>query len=127
MNRPQRILIVSDEAVSGSVRDALEQGGFEVTLAPDFQTAYGELLKSSFMLVIVALADGIDGVELIRCVRATPKLTGILILFVTEWGAGTATVALPEGADAYEPRPLETNRVLASVERLLSRQAVVIK
>src|SRR5256885_4486562 len=123
---PQRILIVSNEALSASVRDALEQRGFIVTVAADSERADGELARSLVALVIV-VADGINGVELIKRIRATPTLKRALILVVAAWGAGAATLALSQGADAYEPRPLEANRLLASVERLLLRQAVMIK
>ena len=99
---PQRILIVSDEALDQNVRGALEERGFTVT-------------------------DDIDGIKLIKRVRATPTLKSSLILVVAEWGIGAATLALSQGADAYEPQPLGGTRLLDSVERLLSRQAVVIK
>ena len=124
---PQRILIVSNEALSASVRDALEQRGFIVTVAADSERADGELARSLVALVIVVVADGINGIELIKRIRATPTLKRALILVVAAWGAGAATLALSQGADAYEPRPLEANRLLASVERLLLRQAVMIK
>ena len=124
---PQRILIVSNEALSDSVREALEQRGFTITVAEDSESADGELARSLFALVIVVVADGTDGIELIKRMRATPTLKSVLILVVAAWGAGAATLALSQGADAYEPRPLEAARLLASVERLLSRQAVVIK
>ena len=124
---PQRILIVSNEALSDSVREALEQRGFTVTVAEDSEGADGELARSLFALVIVVVAAGIEEVELIKRIRATPTLKSVLILVVAAWGAGAATLALSQGADAYEPRPLEAARLLASVERLLSRQAVVIK
>src|SRR5437879_3021014 len=124
---PQRILIVSSEALSDSVREALEQRGFTVTVAEDSEGADGELARSLFALVIVVVADGTDGIELIKRMRATPTLKSVLILVVAAWGAGTATLALSQGADAYEPQPLEASSLLASVERLLSRQAVVIK
>jgi len=124
---PQRILIVSNEALSDSVREVLEQRGFTVTVAEDSESADGELARSLFALVLVVVAAGIEGVELIKRMRATPTLKNALILVVAAWGAGAATLALSQGADAYEPRPLEAHRLLAAVERLLSRQAVVIK
>ena len=96
-------------------------------LVKDFNSAYRELLRSFYALVVVELTDGTEGVEFIERVRATAKRSGILILAVAEWGTGAATLALSKGADGYEPGPLEGTRLLAWVERLLSRQAVVIE
>jgi len=123
----QRILMVSDEALDQNMRGALEEGGFAVTVAQDSESAYRELTESSFALVIVVFTDDIDGIKLIKRLRATPTLKSSLILVIAEWGAGAATLALSQGADAYEPQPLGGTRLLDSVERLLSRQAVVIK
>ena len=88
---PQRILIVSNEALSDSVREALEQRGFTVTVAEDSESADGELARSLFALAIVVVAAGIEGVELIKRMRATPTLKNALILVVAAWGAGAAT------------------------------------
>jgi DNA-binding response OmpR family regulator len=127
----QRILIVSDEALSDSVRDALEQRGFQITIAQDVEAARRELLEPGFVLAILDLINATDGFELIRLMRETPALAGILILVIADWGTGAATLALSQGADGYEPGPLEAARLLASVERLLNRlisgQAVVIE
>ena len=51
----------------------------------------------------------------------------MLILVIAEWGAGEATMALAQGANGYEPKPIETTRVLASVARLLSLKTVEVE
>src|SRR5438132_12933971 len=96
---PQRILIVSDEALDQNVRGALEERGFTVTVAQDSESAYRELTESYFALVIVVFTDDIDGIKLIKRMRATATLKSSLILVVAEWGAGAATLALSQGAD----------------------------
>jgi two-component system alkaline phosphatase synthesis response regulator PhoP len=124
MSESQRILIVSDNA--DFPRAALEQRGFAVTIANDCDTALEKLPGTSFDLLIVDFASARDGIELIRRVRATPQLAGILILIMAEWGTGEPTLALSAGADAYEPNEaasIDPSRLITSIERLLSRQA----
>ena len=124
MPESQRILIVSNSAAFP--RAELEQRRFEVTTANDCDTAFEKLLGASFDLVVVDFASADEGIEFIKRVRATPRLTGILILIVAEWGTGEPALALSAGADAYEPneaKPIDSSRLTISIERLLGRQA----
>lgn len=121
MTRPQRILVVSNDA---SMRVALEARGFAVAAASDYESAFDQLVESPFALVVIDLVEAADGVEFIRRVRATTNLTQPLLLAIVEWGTGGATLALAEGADAYEPKPIDAARLVDSVERLLGTKAV---
>jgi DNA-binding response OmpR family regulator len=115
----ERILIVSDEQQNASMRESLAQDGFSVTVADDDQDGYGQLLESSFDLVIVNLSDSMTGRRLVKQIRANPQLRGLLILTVAEWGTGQPTMALTEGADGFEPSPVDSRRLMAAVTRLL--------
>ncbi|HMG75044.1 MAG TPA: hypothetical protein VK582_16195 [Pyrinomonadaceae bacterium] len=122
MSESQRILIVSDNA--GFPRAALEQRGFAVTMGNDCDLAFEKL--PGVDLLVVDFASAHEGIELIKRVRATPQLTGILILVVAEWGTGKPALAFSAGADAYEPSEaasIDPSRLIISIERLLSRQA----
>ena len=124
MSESQRILVVSDNADFPSA--ALEQRGFAVASANDCDMAFAKLLEAHFDLLIVDFAPAPGGIEFIKRVRATPQLTGILILVMAEWGTGEPTLALSAGADAYEPNEatsIDPSRLITSIERLLSRQA----
>jgi DNA-binding response OmpR family regulator len=101
------------------MRAPLEQRRYEVESQSDFGNAYQRLTDSEFDLVVIDLADAPAGIEFIKRVRSMTKSTRTLLLVLVEWGTGGATLALSQGADAYEPKPLDTSRVLASVERLL--------
>ncbi len=122
MTRPQKILIVSGHAPSIFARTALEQRRFEVTVAEEFESAYGQLLDSAFDLVIVDFAPAEEGVEFVKRLRATPKLSKTFVLTLAEWGTGQPTLALSEGADAYEPKPIDAARLVAAVEKLLRQR-----
>jgi DNA-binding response OmpR family regulator len=123
MAESQRILILSNSA--DFPRAELEQRQLGVTVAKDCATAFEVLLGSPFDLMVVAFAPAREGIEFIKRVRNTPQLTGILILIVAEWGTGEPTLAMSAGADAFEPgagRSIDPNRLITSIERLLSRQ-----
>jgi DNA-binding response OmpR family regulator len=125
MTQSQRILIVSDDARLSFARATLEQRGFVVNIAKDRDTAFETLLGSSFDLVVEDSGLAEDSIEFIKRVRATQQLAGILILILAEWGTGKPTLALSAGADAYEPnetKPIDPNRLVTSIERLLQRQ-----
>ena len=125
--RPQRILIITDDAQFELMRGALEERGFGVTAVPDYERAYRQLIEARFDLVVIDFVEAVDGVEFVKRVRATPNLTQPLLLVIAEWGTGGAALALSQRADAYEPKPLDAPRLLASVERLLSLQTVVVE
>ena len=120
----QQILFVSDDAPSISMRVAFKQRGFAFAFAQDFDAAYRQLHDSAFDLVIVEVARATTGIEFVKRLRGTPKLNKTLVLTIADWGTGQATLALTAGADAYEPKPVSPERLVAAVERLL-RQRVV--
>ena len=124
MAKSQQILIVTDG--TEFPRAQLEERGFAVTIAKDGDAAFEDLLATPFDLVVIDFSSARDGIEFIKRVRDTPQLAGILILIMAEWGTGEPTLALSAGADAFEPgdgRSIDSNRLLTSIERLLSRQA----
>src|SRR5947209_5756199 len=124
MTQSQRILLVSDEEADRFLPAALEQRGFEVTVTRDTEEAHHQLLRSEFDLAIIDLAEAINAVEFVRRVRATPKLNKTFLLAIAEWGTGQPTLALSQGADAYEPKPIDAPRLVAAVERLLRQDMV---
>ena len=125
MTEPQRILIVSDEELSQALRPALEAKGFGVALTGEAADSYGQLIDSQFDLVIVDLARAITGVALIKRIRSNPTLSRLLVLTIAEWGTGQATIALSQGADGFEPKPVEATELVAAVEKLLRPRLVM--
>jgi DNA-binding NtrC family response regulator len=124
VTRSQRILIVADDAQSEVMRGALAARGFAVTAAPDYESAYRQLLEMRFALVVIDLVDATSGVEFIKRVQSTTNLTRPLLLVIAEWGTGGAMLALSQSADAYEPKPVDAARLVDSVERLLGTKAL---
>jgi DNA-binding response OmpR family regulator len=127
MTQVTRILLVTGRADQESpTHQALARPDFETVAASDFTEAYAQLLDSIFDLIVIESTErSASSIEFIRRVRATQQLAGILILMLAEWGTGEPTLALSAGADAYEPnetKPINSNRLVTSIERLLHRQ-----
>lgn len=118
----QQILILTDDALDEFTRAALEQRGFALTVVHDLETAYGQLFDSSFDLVIIDVAHAEKGVEFVKRLRATPNLSKTFVLTIAGWGTGQPTLALSEGADAFEPKPMEAPRLVAAVEKMLRQR-----
>lgn len=125
MVHSQRILIVSGDAQFDSMREAVEARGFEVMVAHDHESAFCRLLESPFDLVVIDLSGAARDIDFIRRLRAAPKLGKCFVLALGEWGTGQPTLALSQGADAYEPKPVNAEHLIQSVERLLRRRLAV--
>jgi len=120
----QRILIISDERTSESLSRALEERGFEVTLTENANEGYRQILEARFDLVLINLDRAITGAGLIKRIRSNGTLSQLRVMTVAEWGTGQATMALAQGVDAFEPKPVEARRLIEAIERLLQPVAM---
>ena len=115
----ERILIISDDQAGESLRTSLEGKGFNTTLTGNADDGYRQIVEERFNLVVVNLDKAITGAGLIKRIRANPGLGELRVLTIAAWGTGQATIALAQGANAFEPRPIEANRLVDAIERLL--------
>ena len=123
MTRSRRVLVISDDELSNQIREALDAKGFDVTAAPDLSSAYDQLLGRTFDLVVVDWSSASEAAQFVERLRSTTELNRTPVLTLAEWGTGQATLALAQGADAIEPKPVSAERLLSAVERLLGRAA----
>jgi DNA-binding response OmpR family regulator len=117
----KKILVVEDDDVERElVRMTLEREGHRVTVADNGARGFELALEERPDLIVTDVwMPTADGVYLIRRVRSTPELASTPILVTTGFGTGSASVSLGQGADAYEPKPLDPDSLRASVRRLL--------
>lgn len=116
------ILVVEDDADLGfGLRNNLEIEGYHVQLAGDGPAALATLAEARFDLVILDLMiPGIDGIKVLRQLRARNDPTPVLIL--TARGQEEDKVrGLRLGADDYVTKPFGVLELLARVEALLRR------
>src|SRR3954468_6673940 len=112
----QRILIISDDEPNVLLRESLDHRGFDVTTAADANNGYQHLLETKFDLVIVNLARPISGADLIKRIRSNRAMNQLKVLTIAKWGTGHATLALSQGADGFEPKPIRSEQVIERVE-----------
>jgi CheY-like chemotaxis protein len=118
----KRILVVEDDDTTRElVRMTLERHGYKVVEAENGIEGFDTLVREPVDLVITDInMPAADGAHLVRRVRGTPEMAHTPILIVTGYGTGSASLTLAQGADAFEPKPIDPHRLIASVRRILN-------
>ena len=116
-----RILVVDDEpSVRESVGYALEQEGFEVTLAADGEEAEGRIDDDAFdLLILDIMMPGKSGLDICREVRAHSPVP--IILLTAKDAEVDKVVGLEVGADDYVTKPFRLRELVARVRAALRR------
>ena len=119
-----RILVIEDDDFERELmRRALENRGYEVTVAEDGVRGYDTALFLKPDLIVTDIQmPAADGIHVVRRVRDTESLEKTPILVTTAFGDGCATFSLQLGANAFEPKPIDPHSLLATVERLLAER-----
>jgi CheY-like chemotaxis protein len=117
----KKILIVEDDEITRElVRMTLVREGYAVVAAEDGVRGFELALAERPDLIITdVMMPAADGVQLVRRVRSTPEIAPTPILVTTGFGTGSASLTLSQGADAYEPKPLDPDSLRETVRRLL--------
>ena len=119
--RKKILVIEDDEIMRELMRMSLEQNGYEVIMAEDGVRGYDAALFVKPDLIVTDIQmPGADGIHVVRRVRDTASLETTPILVTTAFGTGSATFSLQVGANAFEPKPLNSQSFLSTVRRLLA-------
>ncbi len=119
-----RILVIEDDDFERELmRTTLEKSGYEVTVAADGVRGYDTALFLKPDLIVTDIRMPVaDGIHVVGRVRDTESLEKTPILVTTAFGDGCATFSLQLGANAFEPKPIDPQSLLATVERLLAER-----
>ena len=122
---PLKILVVDDEPpIRKLLRMGLSTQGYEILEAPNGKTAL-ELLSQKPDLVILDLGlPDIQGLELLRTMRARSESVPIVVLSSRGDEAGKVE-ALDLGADDYVTKPFGMDELLARMRAALRHQLQV--
>ncbi|RCK33988.1 MULTISPECIES: response regulator transcription factor [Thalassospira] len=117
-----RILIVEDNLVlADKIAAALRQTDHAVDLVHDGEDALRLVLQETFDLLILDLSlPGLDGIEILKTVRA--RKINLPVMILTARGNLDERVAgLDAGADDYMVKPFELSELEARARALLRR------
>ncbi|MDR3528668.1 MAG: response regulator [Rhizomicrobium sp.] len=116
------IMTVDDSpSVRQCIRISLSGAGYSVVEAADGQEAFAKFQNSAASMVITDLnMPNVDGIELIKKVRATTAGKFIPIIFLTtESDNAVKDKARAAGASGWISKPFNEDKLLAIVKKLL--------
>ncbi len=124
----RRILVIEDDTeTAGQLADCLSASGYAVDVAGDGDTGLCRALTADYAVITVdRLLPSIDGLEIIRRLRAAGVATPALIL--SALGEVDDRVrGLRAGGDDYLVKPFASREMLARVDALARRSTAVLK
>ena len=127
MNKDMKILIVDDfSTMRRIIKNLLRDLGFTNTHeADDGQTALPLLQNGSFdFLVTDWNMPGMQGIDLLKAVRADPKLNGLPVLMVTAESKREQIVeAAQAGVNGYIVKPFTAQTLQEKISKIFERIA----
>jgi two-component system, chemotaxis family, sensor kinase CheA len=121
---PIKILLVEDTPFFQKLeKDYLENAGYDVTVADNGKIALQILQKSKFDLIVSDInMPEVDGLELVRRIRADSELCNLPVIAVTSLtGEQQKQEGLAAGFDAYEFK-LDRSKLIEVLEETLQKK-----
>ena len=120
----KKVLVVDDEPdIVELISYNLKKEGFEVSSAPDGDTALARIKKADFdFLILDLMLPGIQGMELCRILRNNPATGHIPVIMLTAKAEEVdRIIGLETGADDYMTKPFSPRELVARVRAVLRR------
>ncbi len=117
-----KILLVEDNKLNRDMLTRrLQRKGFSVVLAGDGEEGVAMAASESPDLILMDLSlPGVDGWEATRRIKAATETGAIPIVALTAHAmTGDREKALAAGCDDYDSKPVELERLLGKMQRLL--------
>lgn len=117
----KRVLLAEDEPnIVESLTFLLERAGFDVTYEMNGQTALESALSDPpHVMILDVMLPGLDGLEILRRLRADERGRDLPVLMLTAKGQREdRETALDSGADLFITKPFSNAEVIEAVKRL---------
>jgi CheY-like chemotaxis protein len=117
-----KILLVEDNEMNRDMLSRrLERKGYEVVIAVDGQAGVDMASSAGPDLILMDLSLPVmDGWEATRRIKADATTQNIPVIALTAHAmAGDEQKALEAGCDDYDTKPVELNRLLGKIDKLL--------
>jgi CheY-like chemotaxis protein len=121
---PPRVLIAEDDRTASAIcMRALSNAGYETSVAYDGKAALEMLREGSFDLVVADMfMPSMNGLELVRAMRADERLTRLPVLFLTSCTEQEMRLkGYRAGCDGYLTKPVRPPELVERVSGLLVR------
>lgn len=117
-----RVMIVEDEPhIVESLTFLFTREGFAVTAFDDGDAAFAALgAEAPDLLVLDVMLPGLNGFELLRRIRATPRIAALPVLMLTAKGQRRdREIAESAGVDRFMTKPFSNAELVAAVKALV--------
>ncbi|MGH8532438.1 MAG: response regulator [Gammaproteobacteria bacterium] len=121
-----KILLVEDNEMNRDMLGRrLQRRGYEVIIAVDGAEGLAMARRDGPDLILMDMSlPVIDGWEATRRLKAAPETQATPIIALTAHAmSGDREKAMEAGADDYDTKPIELDRLLGKIEALLNRGA----
>ena len=118
---PKRVLLAEDEPnIAELLRFLLGRAGFVVDAETDGEAALAAALADQPEVVILdVMLPGLDGLEVLRRLRADPRGKALRTIVLTAKGQrADRQAAMDGGADLFITKPFSNEELVAAVRRL---------
>ena len=117
-----RLLLVEDDSLlGGGLRAALGKAGFEVTWVRDGSAALDVVAAQGFVAMVLDIGlPGMDGLEVLRRMRADGKMIPVLMLTARDT-TRDKVLSLESGADDYLLKTADMEELIARLRALIRR------
>ena len=119
-----KILLVEDNEMNRDMLSRrLGRRGYEVVMAVDGEQGIAMAATEAPALILMDMSlPGVDGWEATRRIKSTPATRAIPVIALTAHAMeGDREKALAAGADDFDTKPVELERLLGKIEALLGR------
>jgi DNA-binding response OmpR family regulator len=120
----RRILLVEDAApIRELLRLHLSLAGFEIEEVADGTTALERARAEKFDLIVLdVMVPGLDGITLVRAIRAqSANMTSAVLILTARGSESDKVLGLESGADDYLTKPFSVREMVARVGAILRR------
>ncbi len=125
--KPQVLVVDDEEIIRKSLKRLLNKEELDVDLCPRGNEVIDTISKKKYDLMILDLKlPGIDGLELLKRIRATEENRDLMIIVITGYPEiDTAVKAIRLGAFDYIAKPFDIEQIRVVINRALQHRRLL--
>ena len=123
------LLVDDDEMCRDMLSRRLIRRGFEVTFAVDGKQAIGAARREKPDIILMDMSLPVmDGWEATKCIKTADATRGVSVIGLSARTlSGDREKAIAAGCDDYDLKPIELDRLIGKIERLLELAKIQVR